>query len=496
MDPFIIFLLLASGGFWVYRKTSRPEILTLLIIAGCFFIFSPSLRWPYHLDILDEFYTISTFQNSKDLLHFIFSPSVGNFIPGLRLLYYLAYKFFWVDPFAFRLVIVFTTALYGYIFMRLIEKLTGSRTAAIETGILVMWATDYHNAELPAFQFPLTLCFVLYSLYGVLLYAETQKSIWRIKASIAAFFAPLAAGAGLLTGLWLILFSLLCFSRTPSMTFIQRLKIIALPLLSWGASVLFVLLKAGTLNRILDPFAYFNNAAVLTVKSLGMYTLPSLLPWPEISLFIAIAAGITAWQKRKSLPWGVILFFVIWIIGHYFFIYFGRGKFGEILIHSRRYGLCPSLGLPAIYAIIFTVLWQEKYWAAFWMRLHLSRIIPWIIIVFIAFYGAGQYRNIAEASQGRGDLLVLGQEFRTAVEGYLKESGRDHITLANRPVSIHPLFPYDREIKRYSSFLLPKTLHEKIIWSAASDENFLDFVKSQQPSLKAFSEMLKSGGYF
>jgi len=193
------------------------------------------------------------------------------------------------------------------------------------------------------------------------------------------------------------------------------------------------------------------------------------------------------------MTWGVILFFVIWIIGHYFFIYLGRGKFGEILIHSRRYGLCSSLGLPAIYAVIFTALSREKHWTAFWTRFHLSKIIPWIAIVLIAFYGVCQYRNVAGASKERGDLLILGKEFRTVVEGYLKESGRDHITLENRPVFIRPLFPYAREIKRYASFLLSPGLNEKIIWSTTSDADFLNYVTSQESSLKALPSMLESG---
>ena len=66
----------------------------LFILAASLFIQFPSTQWSYHLDDLDNFYSISLQKSFSDTLVYIVSPGDGHFIPFIRTLYLFCFKIF------------------------------------------------------------------------------------------------------------------------------------------------------------------------------------------------------------------------------------------------------------------------------------------------------------------------------------------------------------------------------------------------------------------
>ncbi len=500
---FVLLLLLELAVYYFYRKTKNTAFLFLGLAAFCVVILSPSVSWPYILDDIDNFYAITALERPADVVRYALTPGDGHFIPVVRLLYFSCFKLFWLNPAAFHALIIFSVILTSFLFMGIVYEITASWVPAVFCGALIGWSTGYLQALETCFShMALCLPWIGAAVYSLLIHKKTGLRKWLIISATATFVAPCISAIGILAGLWAALFLLFC--DLPKEQSGQRAKRAALfwILAAWFLSVMifFAFVKplsgGGGITRqsFVLNFPYLLNAVLLAFKSLWLYTIPLLTSFEKMSLFMGIFFFIMALIKHKEIPWKIILLFFGWMMGCYVLIYYGRGYFEEFLISTERYHFPASLGLPAIYAIVLSVILKDKEWNRF--KRVKYQCGYFIAMVFIAAYAFLQHHIVWERSQGRKDLSVVGLELRKAVGLYLGEHKKETIRIANRGIDWGSVNFPDREFKLYGTILLFPEFHKNIIWGDETEGAFIEFLRSKESDYPVLVKILERGHYF
>jgi hypothetical protein len=458
----------------------------LFILAASLFIQLPSTQWSYHLDDLDNFYLISLEKSFSGMADYILSPGDGHFIPFIRTLYLVCFKTFWLDPFVFHSVMLFAFLLSGFLLIKLVERLSGSLIAGVFGGMLFLWSTSFMKCLETSFaHFVLSLPFVLGVLYAIVKYRETERRSWYFFASALAFLAPCVSAMGVLTGFWILLFTWLCLDKHKN-SLLKR-KLIALPLLSWFVGVVIFLIKVCPTLSAIKPGVYLQNAFVLTAKSLWIYILPSLggfLGFAYFMLFSLIVIGI---MYRKEIAWKPVCFFLLWMVGNYMFIYFSRGKWGMRLLNSQQYGLYAFAGFVAVCSLFFAPFIKYAF-STFLKR----KVVQALLLVAAVGYILFQHNLVAQASQGRKSLLVLGRQTTDAIGEYCFQNNKKSISLKEAVVSYPALYPYSRPLSYFTAFLLFPDSKNKIFWSSYDEKSFDDYLNKEKEKYLEFYDLFYS----
>ncbi|MCX5681920.1 MAG: hypothetical protein NT079_06625 [Candidatus Omnitrophica bacterium] len=463
------------------------KFIIFLILALSVLIHAPSLTWSYHLDDLDNFYSISSQKNFSDTINYILSPGDGHFIPFLRILYLFCFRNFWLDPFFFHSMTLLALLLSGFLLFKMVERLSRSFAVGIFAAALFLWSTSYLRCLETSFaHFILSLPFVLGVLYAFLRYQETRRWPWILLASVLAFLAPLISAMGVLTGLWLVLFSWLCLPKKENI--LKKMKLAAFPLLLWLAGVVIFLMKVCPGLSPSDPGLYFQNAVVLTAKSLWIYILPSLGGVASFALLTVLFLTVIGIIDRKEISWRYVCFFLLWIIGNYLYIYFGRGKWGMRLLYSQHYGFYAFVGFVSVFSFFLTQLIKRGL-----AILEKKRILQFLLVPIVIVYVFFQYSVAVQASQGRKSLLILGQQTTTALKDYGAQRNSEKIFLKDALISYPVLYPYARPVSYFTAFLLPTELQGRIYWAPETEKSFLDFLEKEKTQYPEWYDLFHSG---
>ncbi|MDD3374731.1 MAG: hypothetical protein PHY73_03280 [Candidatus Omnitrophica bacterium] len=473
-----------------------PNILSFLrnpyfyIFFLAFFIITPTLRWSYSLDDIDNFYLISQIKGMGDFFGYLLLPGDGHFIPLFRLFYFICFKISWLNPLLSHLFVTLAFFLSGLILMKIIEQLTGSKTAGIFAGAFVLLSTGYTRClEIAFSHFTLSLPIILFSLYSLINYQQTKKPCWHFSVMACIFIAPLFSAMGILTGPWVILFTFLCLERK------NWKKILISPFIVWVLSVVIFLVEIKAASTIADPLVRASNAILLTGKAIWIYTLPNLTSYKDLSWFLVVFFFLMLFVQRKKINFKILSFFIFWIIGNYLFIYFGRGKWGMRLIFSPRYAFYASLGIASIICLVIGSIAQDKEWIYFFKNKK-KILIPIfsLLIIVHAFY---QHQIILQQTKEKNSLLAIGTQMESALTNYLQKTKEKKVFLEDKETRIQMLFPVDRRMSYYASFLLRDEFKKEIVWKKdKTEQNFIQHVKMNQLQYPNFFELLKDAKYF
>ncbi|MDP8264518.1 MAG: hypothetical protein P9M12_03445 [Candidatus Aceula lacicola] len=450
----------------------------------------PSLQWSYLLDDIDNFYLVSQMKGAEDFFGYLLLPGDGHFIPFFRLFYFICFKLFWLNPLLSHIIVTFFFFLSGIILMKLIEQLTRSRVAGIFAGILVLLSTGYKRCLEIAFSHSVfSLPIILFALYSLIKYQQTKKSCWHFFVMACIVIAPLFSAMGILTGAWVILFTFLCLDDR------NWKKTLAGPFVVWVLSVVLFLMETRAISTIANPIERLLNTALLTGKALWIYTLPCLTSYKDLSWFLCVFFFLMIFVQRKRINFKIVTFFILWIIGNYFFVYFGRGKWGMRLIYSPRYAFYPSFGIASIICLVLGSIVQSKEWI-YSLKCKKKILIP-ILIFLAAAHVAYQHKLILQQTEKKKSLFIIGLNMESALEHYLQESGNKQIFLEDKQTGLRSLFPGPRLMSYYTSFLLRDDLKGSIVWTAdKTDWDFLQYIKMKQAQYFEFFELLQDAQYF
>lgn len=492
----MMLLVFLAFGFFIrfvyHRKKDRGVFLSLFIVFP-FLIFSPSLQWSYLFDDIDNFYRITQIAGPADLAQYLVSSQEGHVLLLTRILYLLNYQLFWLDPLFYHIVIILGTVALSLFVYKIILHLTQSWGAALTGGILVGWFTGCLQVMETAFSpFIFSMVFIFSVLYSVTMYSETNNRAWVFAAATAAFFAPLVFAFGVLTGIWVFLFALLCLS-SDTQNFWKIIRSLAPVFLAWlgGVTAYYIFAKPEQSLFLSGIGCNVKDALWLTLKSFLFYTVPLTTPVEKLSLFLGVFLMLFALVYRKNIPWRILSFFILWLFGHYLFVFFARGYGSGDIISTERYHFPPLLALLAGYAVILSVILLDPYWKGFRIKAnHISFLI--LIAVFHAYL---QYNNVLAYSQNKGDLNGIGRELKGVIACYLQANPGKDLQLENKiSFSLGHFSLLTRECRVFTDIFLPPDLRRRITWEAPTEEGFMDFVRENKHKYpKAYAVFMLNG---
>ncbi|MDP8266972.1 MAG: hypothetical protein P9M07_08570 [Candidatus Aceula meridiana] len=417
-------------------------------------------------------------------------PGDGHFIPLFSLIYLVCFKLSWVNPFIYHVLSIAAFFLSGWIFMKLIEHLARSKAAGILAGIFVLWSMGYTRCLETVFSHS-TFCLpvILFAFYSLIKYQQTKKSLWHFFVMACVFVAPLFSAMGILTGGWVIFFTILCLEDKS-----WKRTIIG-PSVVWVLSAVLFLVETKAISVISNPLENLLGAVLLTGKAIWVYTLPRLTSYHDLSWFLIVFFFLMAFVQRKKINFKIVVFFVLWIVGNFLFVYFGRGKWGLRLLYSPRYAFYPSFGIAAIVCLIFGSIVQSQEWLSFFNRK--KKILIPVLVLFAGVHIFYQHQALLKQTKEKQSLYDLGLQMESAVDDYFQKDGKRPIFLEDKEIRLRKLYPVMQPMSYYASFLLRGDLREKVLWTRdKTEQNFLQYVKMKQSQYPQFFELLQDAQYF
>lgn len=374
--------------------------------------------------------------------------------------------------------------------MKLIEYLTHSKAAGMLAGIFVLWSTGHTRCLETVFSHS-TFCLpiILFSFYSLIKYNQAKKSLWHFFVMACIFIAPLFSAMGLLTGAWVILFTFLCLEDR------EWRKTIAGPLVVWILTIAIFLVKTKAVSAIGNPLEYLLNAVILTGKAIWIYTLPRLTPYKDLSWAMVVFFFLMAFVQRKKINFKIVMFFVLWIVGNFLFVYFGRGKWGARLLNSPRYAFYASFGMASLISLVTAPIIQSKEWIEFLKPK--KKILTAIFVLLIIAHVFYQHRVVLKQKEEKRSLFALGIQMESAFGSYFQKDGHRQVFLEDKEAKLRNLYPIVQPMSYYASFLLRDNFKEKVVWTRdKTEENFLQYVKMKQSQYPQFFELLQDAQYF
>ncbi len=368
--------------------------------------------------------------------------------------------------------------------MSLIYRLTKSSLAIWVSGLLFVWSTAYARAlDIPFAHLSLSLALQIFALLNFYRYATERKRLFLVLSALSASLIPFISAMGLLTGVWLFLFAIL-YLPNPC----DALKKLLPILLPWFLASFLFIYFVQPLRFIAKPVSYLHTAALLTVKSIFIYTIPLTTFWQPLSWLLWGFLIFIIFRKKGSLPWRLLTFFILWIIGNYFFIFCGRGRWGDILIFSQRYGLYASMGTSAIVGVIVAKIWGNHPSPS-------PKHFKWIMaigLIFLAIVGFLQHQNMASRKgPSYTSMLQLKKEWQDSMKDYIIQSGHQIVELPDALIKSNSFFPKKRPLKNYASFLLSPDSKKQIVWTEKKTTPFILFLENNASKYPLFFNFIK-----
>jgi hypothetical protein len=452
----------------------------------CFYVvsFLPSLTVPYVLDDLDYLHDLAVAINSHQVIGWLIAPANEHIEILEKFLYLFCFKSFWLYPEFFHVAIVAVCLGNIFLIYRLVLILTQSSTAAF-IGASIMASTNLiDDAVIIGVYSLIFFCTLLLLLlfYAIYRYAETQELHWRFVAFLAILLAPSAFASGLTSIIFVVLFYRLCLPRD----------------LQQKAKNLFPLLLIGWLLSLI-PYVYSMNSIIHTkhyqdvgeatvfgvarlsfpIQFLGRYIVVKLVPGLMANLYLSLGLFLlcffTAIKYFKTINWKKILFFVSFGLFNNFIIYVFRSKWGVAALYASRYDAFPVIMMAFCYPLLLDVFLKQKH--------RINNVTVILLVYGVCFFAVV---NGSLTRYSNGNLIfnktVIMQNFdvgfRKVFVDYFQKHKLTQLRLKNSEIAIPFSRDYWRSIDFYSTYILPSSIYNKIVWSPKTDPEFLKALRS------------------
>ncbi len=429
-----------------------------------------------------------------------------HFIPLIKLIYRLCYHTFWMDPMPFHLILIAIQCFCFFILYKLLLALSDSRESAFLGAMLFGLSNVYDDAvvNMSNAQTLFCLSFSLCFLYSIYKYFETKEAKWRIRGIVCGFFATCTFALGVLMGFWGIFFYYCCVPHTKGFSVKKDILDLFLILQGWliGCVLYFfhfqdIVFPVYSLKITNTAFHLYSLAiGAVALRNIWNPLITYILPVGFISWFMfACLLGILFWH-RHILAEQKIKFFMIWTIGHYFFIGWSR-QIIEAIDVGQRHNLFPAVGISCVYALAFSSLqpWFSSRVKAIstGYKRYVVYILATLLLISLAYI---KWKTVDTAYAKREKWVTFCQGFRLSIENYRELNPGKKIKLANKKVFFKENFISPQSLKSLSEFVLPGNLRNSVEWDKTTDAVFLDFLKANYQKYEIFFKILEGDGQF
>lgn len=176
---------------------------------------SPSLSVPYISDDVDHLHDLSQAMHSSKMTEWLIAPHNEHVIPLLKIVYFFCYKYFWLDPVAFHLLIISLCVGIVVLVYKLIFIFTHSIPTALLGSAIIAGTNIFDEAifVIANAHILFSLFFFLFLFYAMYQYSLKKKTSWRLSAFFAVLLLPSTFAIGLISLIFVVLFNHLCLSQ-------------------------------------------------------------------------------------------------------------------------------------------------------------------------------------------------------------------------------------------------------------------------------------------
>jgi len=476
-------------------RTGGIHTLVLLgLLLAVAYIYFPSFFVTYLWDDCDILHSLVQSSNGTELLRWFLRFHNEHFIPCVKLVYFLCYTNFWLNPIPFHLVIIGALFSIMVILNNLVFQLLDDRNAALIASGIFGLSTAYFPCAQSLSQSHILFCllFMLIMLYAPYRYAMTRRRGWQWIAFISGLAAPATFALGLASGIWLLVFYFLCIPVRERDTPQKTAGILVPPLSGWLLTTAWYIssinqaIYAGHYSQVGRTSAFdacdLGGGVMLTLKTVAFHLIPNLFAIKTVSLLLFGLAGLSLvmhWRRIMKRP---IFFFALWTLANYCIIYTFRAPWADIAVSRYRYSVFSVLGIAACYAFCFhpAVAWLKRL-PVIGAR---SALAGAVLIISLAVWSSALFIRTATAPTML--WYEFCKEFREAITDYVRDKGPGSaVRIKNRPImpraeSDIAIYPEPKPLEFYASFILPRDLRAKITWGDETDPAFLGFIATRR----------------
>ena len=462
-----------------------------ITILSALLLFSllPSFDLPYMVDDYDLLRELNISQNPSQFLMSFFAPHNEHIMPLVRTIYYVFYRFFWLNTIPFHILIWLVYLLLIFFIHKLLYGITGSYTASL-TGAFLFGFSNMYLSTLTLIPFSHTifcLFFIVFLCYSVFRYAETEKAGWLV----ISFFSTLCAGFTLVYGSFSFFIALLFFFLCiPKDTKKSLKKSVYALTPSFAAFVLVAIAYAAFTQNDTLIINKINVAKISLFVSKAIFSclIPGVLNNRIISQFLFIAFLIFLVKSYKFFRWKASLFFIFLIVVICGATYIARSDFGEARILSwKRYYLLPLFGLTSLYALVLDAFLKSS-------KVRLKKSIINILFFFLIILGC---ITVLQRFDFTNNFVLhtkisfyFCRDFRNCITDYRDTEKSDVLNLKNKSIYFPAyIYPSPKPLSFYAEFILPKKWLGYIAWGSRTDRSFINFLKENKDKYKAFYYM-------
>lgn len=508
---FLLSLLVSLGiKFRLVKDSFAPLTLIFIYIASLV----PSVEIPYIYDDIDHMFTLSRAIDSSTVMSWLFTPHNEHVIPVMKILYYLCYKYFWLFPQPFHIIIFLICIGILYLAYQLLLKLTDSKLLAFVGCSLLTFSNLPDLAIFVITDSHIVFCLFLFILlfYSQYKYFETGEKLWLSSILLSTLLSPMTFALGLTSIFFAFLFEKLCI---PQRLIKTKKSTLFTVFVGWSLSLVPYLM---VLNQIIftkhyrdigsySVFQIMNIFGALAYWGNYLYRdfIPLLFPNSYLSVTVFLVGISLAIKYRKRIQWKTIAFFFLLGVLLNLIIYIFRVTWGKNFLGVARYDVLPVFMFSCIYVFLLKELFKDNKNSVQLQKYDF--IICLTLLLCGSWSGAIRHRH-AERAAFETSITIqrFSIQFRYAFLNYFRDHGRNEKITIKNTMLFPPTLPslatkrggyypnltrYPRTMLFYIDYLLPREVGKKVLIGEKTDELFLSYLTERPKLYEAVIPVLK-----